>query len=151
MTAAADDRELIDYLDGEGKFSEKLKLEVRQLKQVYGHTAMQVEALTKRQDKAESTARTRHSEVMTAIGGLRRQVSYPAFSEDDADAITGVESHEGAIKAARHQRAKAAAEELQRKEAEAKASRARLTAQVATGIAILAGILQGLQLAGVIK
>lgn len=105
-------------------------------------------------DRRVTTCINLCTDTNTRVSRLEERLDARAhrpYSESDAGEITGVESLDQMADMARKQRARAALKELEAKESEAKAHRSRLTAQIATGVAIVAGILQGLQLAGVFK
>jgi len=61
-------RELIDYLNGDGPFSQKLVLEIVQLKSAYAHIYEGLQTLSR-------LGGTRHAEVLGAIDGMRRKNS----------------------------------------------------------------------------
>lgn len=70
---------------------------------------------------------------------------------NDYDDVSGSHDIKSLRDAGRNWRKRARDEELAKQESEAKERKARITAAVATGIAIIAGVMQGLQLAGLIK
>lgn len=120
------DRELVDYMNGEDPWSKRVELELRQLKRVYGHAADAInrntgatQKLAERLTISDRLAGTRHAEILGRLTVRRSAPEYPPWTEEDANAITGVEDPAELAHSARVMRARAAAEELQRKEAEA--------------------------------
>jgi hypothetical protein len=96
-------RELIDYLNGDGPFSQKLVLEIVQLKSAYAHIYEGLQTLNR-------LGGTRHAELLGAIDGMRRK-NQPTRAErdeqwhDDGE-ITDVTDREALRERARVHRAR---------------------------------------------